>query len=516
MKNVFFNDEVLIAEKKIISTLGISSVLLMENAGANSAKIIFERYKDALKSGTVIIAGKGSNAGDGFVIARHLIALNINVKLLMLFPVTELNGDALFNYRILENSKSVFLKILYAKDYKAVKKELDNNIELIIDSVFGVGFKGEPDQQMQKIIEEINSSGKTIISIDTPSCLSDYDQSSVCIKAKATLSMGVKKFHTLFYNGKFNSGEIDVVSTGISENEFTKYNHRKIFQTELNDVKKFLTVRDADSNKYKSGKVFILAGSKGMTGAAYLCSLSALRTGAGTVIAGVPESTNNILATKLTEVMTLPLPETAGSTLSLKSYKKIRDRLKWADAVLIGPGLSKNEETAELVRKIISENDLNFIIDADAISAFKGRLNLLKNKNIVMTPHEGEFSNLLGISNEEIRKDFYNYALEFAKKYNCILVLKNSPSVITDGREFYINSTGRENLATAGTGDVLAGIVSGLTAQSKNLLESSVAGVFIHGMCGDILFNEFGNSLIASDLINKIAEIKNNIFSYEN
>ena len=516
MKNVFFNDEVLIAEKKIISSLGISSVLLMENAGANSAKIIFERFRDALNSGAVIIAGKGSNAGDGFVIARHLTALNVNVKLLMLFSVNELNGDALFNYRILENSKSVFLKIIYAKDYKAVKKELDNNIGLIIDSVFGVGFKGVADLQMQKIIEEINSSCKIIISIDTPSCLSEYDQNSVCVKANETLSMGVKKFQTLFYNGKNNSGEISLVNIGISENEFTKYNHRNIFQTELSDIKKFLTIRDKDSNKYKSGKVFILAGSKGMTGAAYLCSLAAMKSGAGTVIAGIPESMNNILATKLTEAMTLPLPETADSTLSLKSYKKILDRLKWADTVLIGPGLSKNEETAELVRKIISENDLKFVLDADGISAFKGRLNLLKNKNIVMTPHAGEFSNLLGISNEEIRKDIYNYAIEFAKKYNCVLVLKNSPSVITDGKVFYINSTGRENLATAGTGDVLAGIIAGLTAQSKNILESSAAGVFIHGMCGDSLYKEYGNSLIASDLINKIAEIKNHIFSDEN
>ncbi|MBS1552926.1 MAG: NAD(P)H-hydrate dehydratase, partial [Bacteroidetes bacterium] len=156
-----------------------------------------------------------------------------------------------------------------------------------------------------------------------------------------------------------------------------------------------------------------------------------------------------------------------------------------------------------------------YVIDADGISAFRGRLNLLKNKKIVMTPHAGEFSSLLGISNEEIRKDFYNYAVEFAKKYNTVLVLKNSPTIITDGREFYINPTGRENLATAGTGDVLAGIVSGLISQSKNLLQSAIAGVYIHGMCGDSLFKEYGNSMIASDLIGKIADVKKSIFSYE-
>lgn len=515
MKNVFFNDEVLAAEKKIISTLGISALLLMENAGAESAHIIFKRYKNILKSGAVILSGKGSNAGDGFVIARHLNAKNINVKLLMLYPVSDLNGDALFNYRILENSKSSNLEIINAKDYKTVKKELRDRSELIIDSVFGVGFKGEPDFRIQKIIEVINSSGKTVVSIDIPSCLADYDQSSLSVRANATLSMGVKKFHTMFYTGKKNSGEIITVNIGISENEFTKYNSRNIYEPETGDINKFLIVRDTDSNKYKSGKVFVLAGSKGLTGAAYMCSLSALRSGAGTVITGTPVSSNTILASKLTEVMTLPLPETVDSTLSMKSYEKIRERLNWADTVLIGPGLSKNEETAELVRKIVNENDLQYVIDADGISAFRGRLNLLKNKKIVMTPHAGEFSSLLGISNEEIRKDFYNYAVEFAKKYNTVLVLKNSPTIITDGREFYINPTGMENLATAGTGDVLAGIVSGLISQSKNLLQSAVAGVYIHGMCGDSLFKEYGNSMIASDLIGKIADVKKSIFSYE-
>lgn len=516
MENIFFNDDVLTAEKKIISSLGIPSLLLMENAGANSAKYIISNFKEDLRSGTVIISGKGNNAGDGFVIARHLTANNFYVKLLMLYPEGELSGDALINFRILENSKDGYLEIINAKDHNNVKKEIDKGCKIIIDSVFGIGFRGEPDLRMRKIIETVNNSDKTVIAVDIPSCLTDYDQNTACINADITLTMGVKKFQTLFYTGKRKSGKIHKVNIGVSDNEFTKNNIRKIFRTELKDIKEILNVRDPDSNKYKSGKVFVLAGSKGMTGAAYLCSLSALRAGAGTVVTGIPESLNDILASKFTEIMTLPLPETGGSALSVKSYDKIKDRLKWADTVLIGPGLSKNEETSELVRKIVSENDLKFVIDADGISAFKGRLNLLKNRNIIMTPHAGEFSFLLGIENEKIKKDFYNYAIEFAKKYNVVMVLKNSPTVITDGKVFYVNSTGRENLSTAGTGDVLAGIIAGLMSQGMSPVNSSLAGTYIHGSCGDSLFSESGNSMIASDLINKITEIKKNIYSFEN
>ncbi len=176
MENIFFNDDVLTAEKKIISSLGIPSLLLMENAGANSAKYIISNFKEDLRSGTVIISGKGNNAGDGFVIARHLTANNFYVKLLMLYPEGELSGDALINFRILENSKDGYLEIINAKDHNNVKKEIDKGCKIIIDSVFGIGFRGEPDLRMRKIIETVNNSDKTVIAVDIPSCLTDYEQ----------------------------------------------------------------------------------------------------------------------------------------------------------------------------------------------------------------------------------------------------------------------------------------------------------------------------------------------------
>lgn len=511
MENVFLNEKITEVEKKIISSLKIPSLILMENAGLNSASYIFRNYKKETAGEVVILAGKGNNAGDGFVIARNLISKNVRVKILMLFGEWELKGDALVNFTVLKNLKSSYLRIIQCGNLNLLKRNIHPENKLIIDSVFGIGFKGIPDREIASVIKFINKlKNRTVIAIDIPSCLNSYCQGHESVKADVTLSMGVKKFHSMFYEGKNSSGKTEVINIGIPSVEFSKYNRNKIYETSVNDVREFLPLRKSDSNKYSNGKVFILSGSEGLTGAAYLCSSAAAKSGAGAVITGIPESLNDIMEVKLTEVMTLPLPETEFRSFSLQSYSRIEEKLKWADSVLIGPGLSKNEETAELVRKIVKENNLNYVIDADGISAFWNHTDLLKNRNIILTPHIGEFANLTGKSVSGIRNNFYTEAKEFAKKYKVVVLLKNAPSVITDGNYFYINPAGRENLATAGTGDVLSGIIAALLSQTGNVIMSAVSGAFIHGMCGDIIYGKSGDSsTLASDLLNEIPEVKN-------
>lgn len=518
MINVFFNSEVLTAEKKICSALKIPTIVLMENAGSNAAGYIINHYKNQLKYEIIIVTGKGNNAGDGFVIARHLTNKNKKVKVLTLFREKELKDDALVNYSVLKNQNDENLKIVYCSDAKELKKEIQEDNKIIIDAIFGVGFKGKPDNRIKDIFDQLNKlNEKIIISIDTPSGLYRYDQDTPAVKANLTLTMGVKKFHSLFYKGREYTGKYKVAEIGISDSEFTVHNSRKIFEIEEKDIRMILPLRNINSNKYSSGKVLILSGSVGLTGASYLCSMSALRTGSGAVITGVPESLNSIMETKMTEVMTIPLSETKEKTLSLNCYDLVKKRIEWADTVLIGPGISKNEETMELVRKIVKDNNVNFVIDADAVSAFRGKLNLLKNKKIILTPHFGEFANLTGISTEELKSNFFEYAYSFAKEHRLILVLKNSPTIITDGDGFYINSTGKENLATAGTGDVLSGIISSLYSTGKNILSSAIAGVYIHGKCGDKLYSKDGSSsTIAGDLINIIPEVKQELSCIDN
>ncbi|MCX6164186.1 MAG: NAD(P)H-hydrate dehydratase, partial [Ignavibacteriae bacterium] len=329
--------------------------------------------------------------------------------------------------------------------------------------------------------------------------------------ADYTLTMGIKKFNSVFNVGREVSGKIVVMNIGIKSEEFDKYNSKNIYEIFDEDVKNVIPKRGINSNKYTNGKLFIVSGSAGFSGASYLCSLSALKTGCGAVILGIPESLNPIMEAKTTEVITLPLQETEEQSLSGFAYQKISEKIKWSNAVLIGPGIGRNEETLALVRRIITESDCPMVLDADGIFAFKGHLDLLRKQNgkIIITPHYGEFSNLTGYTTEDIKKNIYEISVEFAKKYNVILVLKNSPTIITDGKSFYINSTGRENLATVGSGDVLSGIIAGILTQNKNPLKSSLAGVFIHGRCGDILFGKTGaNSTIASELIYEIQNVK--------
>lgn len=513
MKSVFFNSEVLSVEKKIIDKLSIPSIILMENAGRNAAEFIVSKINSNSK--VIILAGKGNNAGDGFVIARHLANHKIKSTVILLYPQVELKGDALANYTVLKSYKES-VSTFYLKTWKEIENHLKSKSLVLIDAVFGIGFKGELELRLQSIFNEINEiKRKTVFAVDTPSGLFSYNQTDECIKADYTISMGVKKFHSQFFEGREVSGENVNADIGVSEKFFDALNDRKIFKIEEKDVAAIIPSRNINSYKYSSGKVFALAGSKGLTGAAYLCSQSALVSGSGAVILGIPDSLNVILAKKLTEVMTATLPETDENTFSAAGYDKIKEKIKWSDCLLLGPGVSKNSETLELLTKIISENDVPIVLDADGLTAFKN-IKIKKRRNkIILTPHLGEFANLMNITTDEVRADFYNLAMKYAKEKNVVLILKGSPSIITNGEYFYINSSGNSILSTAGSGDVLSGIVASLYSRTHDAFNSAIAGVYIHGKCADLLnINQSNNfTFKATDLINKIPHAVNSILN---
>ncbi|MBM4158278.1 MAG: NAD(P)H-hydrate dehydratase [Ignavibacteria bacterium] len=511
MKNVFFNKELLEAEKIIIEKLNIPSLILMENAGKGAAGYITDFCKKKSVKNIILLTGKGNNAGDGFVIARHLLINEINLTLLQLYPESELKGDALTNYNILKNLNNKRINVINYENLNAVKSLLSPE-SLIIDAVFGIGYKGELEEKIKLLFDEINKlECKYIISVDAISGLDDFMDCQDCLNADVTLTMGVQKFNSLFLDGRKKSGKIDIIDIGIPAAEFTRFNTKKIFEVEKDDVSKNIPLRDINSHKYNNGRLFVLGGSPGLSGAVYMASLSALKTGSGAVILGVPQCLADIMEIKTTEVITTSYKQTDENTLSILDYQEIKKRIEWSDAVLIGPGSGKNEETFALVRKIISLNDKYFVVDADAVQAFKNHSDVLKqnDKKIILTPHYGEFSALTGIPLDEIKKNLYDVSTDFAKKYSVILVLKNSPTIITDGEIFLINPTGKENLATIGSGDVLSGIIASLLSQSGKPLESAFAGCYIHGKCGDNLYEKSGqSSTAASELIEEIEKVK--------
>lgn len=275
-----------------------------------------------------------------------------------------------------------------------------------------------------------------------------------------------------------------------------------------------LLYRKADSHKKDFGNILILAGSSRFSGAAVLCAESALRSGVGLVTLGIPKSINNaIIKIKPKEVMTLPLPETNEQTLSLSAYKKIKNFIKDIDILVIGPGLGKNNSTYKLVRRIISTIDKRIVIDADGLNALVGNLNILKLSNrrrsdAILTPHPGEMSRLIGLNITKIQKNRKDIAKKFAKDYNVTVVLKGYRTEVANYQgNFYTNSTGNPGMSTAGTGDVLTGMIGAFFGQGLNAFEAAKYAVYLHGLAGDLAAKEKTQiSLIASDIISKIPE----------
>jgi hydroxyethylthiazole kinase-like uncharacterized protein yjeF len=276
----------------------------------------------------------------------------------------------------------------------------------------------------------------------------------------------------------------------------------------MNENIKFLKDRKKDTHKGDYGHLLIIGGSPGLTGAVCLAGISALRSGCGLVTIGIPETLNHIIEIKLTEVMSLPLPETEEHFISEKAVDKVLKFInEKIDAVLIGPGISLNSETKKFVNKIITEIDRKLIIDADALKIISENIDILKKLKVkpVLTPHPGEMKYLTGFEISYIQKNRKEIAEKFAREYNVVLVLKGYRTVVTDGKNTYINLTGNPGMATAGSGDVLAGIIGSFLAQGEDEFISAKYGVLIHGLAGDIAVKEKGEtSLIASDIIEKL------------
>lgn len=274
------------------------------------------------------------------------------------------------------------------------------------------------------------------------------------------------------------------------------------------EMERVLPARPKDSHKGDYGHVFVLAGAVGLTGAAYLTSSASLLAGSGLVTLGIPESLNVIVATKLTEVMTLPLPETKEMTLSLKALPKIRKVLSKVDALAIGPGLSQHFETRKVIRNLLPLIRIPAVVDADGINAIAGGIDILKKlkTRVILTPHPGEFARLLGLSVDKVQKNRISLAKSFAARYNVTLILKGYQTIVAAAEGVaYINETGNPGMATAGSGDVLTGIIAAFLGQRIDYFPAAKYAVYLHGLAGDLAAREKGQvSLTAQDILNNL------------
>ena len=494
-------------DQQTIEQIGIPGAVLMEHAGSAVVRAIHQHFPKCQH--IAIVVGKGNNGGDGLVVARQLAHVGQPIQIFLVSPPESFTGDALLNLQIAQSLNLPIAEILAEDALPELKIQLAST-DLIVDSIFGTGLRGGVHGFIGDVIGCINEAGKPVVAIDLPSgLLADTGiAEGACIQATYTVTMGLPKRGNLIHPGAALTGQLEVADIGFPSSVIDAQTIQ-INWTQSSDAAELLPPRPTHSHKGSYGRVFVVAGSTGMTGAASLTSAGALRVGAGLVTLGTPKRLNSILEVKLSEVMTLPLPETSEGSLALAAKSHIIEAVERTKSVLaIGPGLSQHPETVALVHNLIRESDTPTVIDADGINALSQSTDILSSLSpeTVLTPHPGEMARLIGGTVEALERDRIGIAQQFAQAHNVTLVLKGAPTVIAHGNgEVWINSTGNPGMATGGMGDVLTGLIVGLMAQKVPAFDAAVLGVYLHGLAGDTVAESIGmHGLMAGDVLNNV------------
>ena len=509
-------------DQDTIEGIGIPGIVLMETAGSAIVRAIERHYPTCQRIG--IFAGKGNNGGDGIVIARQLAHAGRDVRLFLVSPEDSFTGEAHTNLQI---AKRLGLRIAetltdgaLGSDFFAERSTSLTHTarcELLVDAILGTGLRGAVRDPIATIINAINRLPIPILSVDLPSGL-DADTGhplGTCIQADRTVTIGLPKRGLLMHPGAELTGKLEVADIGFPE-QVVNAQDIKVNRTTAAQAAQWIPRRPPSSHKGSYGRVLVVAGSTGMTGAAALASEAALRAGAGLVTLAIPKHLNPILEGLLPEVMTLPLAKTDTGSLAASATSTILEFAEKTKSILaIGPGLSQHPETVSLVHQLIRENResglaLRMVIDADGLNALaqaKKSLSLL-NGEAVLTPHPGEMARLTNTAVPILEKDRISTAQQFASEHGVTLVFKGAPTVTSDPNgNLWVNSTGNPGMATGGMGDVLTGVISGLMAQGIPSESAATLGVYLHGLAGDIAAERSGmHGLIASDVLKAVPE----------
>ncbi len=491
-------------DRVTIQRYGLSGPVLMERAGLSVVEKINELFSQQIDSGKIVVlCGGGNNGGDGFVVARLLIEQGRDVELYLAVSARSLKGDAKTNYNA---AKKFGVKIYPA--LKFLRSRFQNTI--IVDALLGTGLSMEVRPPLSRIINKANRLRSPIVSVDIPSGISsDTGQVMGCaVKAEYTVTFGLPKRGHLLYPGAEHTGCLFVEDIGFPGKLLAPVK-KGVCLFQRDDALGLLPERPDHSHKGTYGHVLLVAGSKGKTGAALMAARACLKTGAGLVTIGIPETLVDTFQSRVTEEMILPLPDKGDGTLSYSASDIILDFMNKRGTVMaIGPGMSVDSEISELVSRLITGSKKPLVIDADGLNAIAGRTGILKKSRVpvILTPHPGEMKRLM---KSEVKDDRINIALSFVQKTKTYLLLKGVPTVVaTPAGETFINPTGNPGMATAGTGDVLTGIVSALLAQKLSAENASILGAYIHGFTGDLVAEKKGErSLTASDIINAIPRV---------
>lgn len=509
-------EEMGILDKITIEEIGVPQEVLMENAGRTIYSVLEQNFELPLDEARVaVIAGPGNNGGDGLVVARYLLERVENLSVYLVGEKSSLKGSALLNLNIFEKIGGKIEEIKAIDE--VIKKEI-LDADIIVDAIFGTGFKGKPKDVYRDIIELINISKAFVVSVDIPSGIDGGtgESGGIAVLADVTVTMAFPKIGHLLYPGRLHTGELVVANIGIPES--LAKDRIKRHAIEERELRAFFPIRLGPEHKGDVGRVLIFAGSTGFTGAATLTSLASLRVGAGLTYLAIPRSLNSVLEVKVTEVITIPVNEEDG-VITKKAIDEVYERELVFDCIAIGPGLTRKEQVKDAVIELLQRYKGPIVLDADAVVVLSDNLDILKGRENppVLTPHPGELGTLLKISPSDVNRRRIIIAENFAREYEVILVLKGAPTVIAspDGR-IWINTTGNPGLASGGTGDVLTGMIAGFLAQDLSSLQASLLGVYLHGLAGDLAAADLSiHSLMAGDLLDYIPEAIHTLFEGE-
>jgi NAD(P)H-hydrate epimerase len=487
---------------------GVPAALLMERAGRAVARSAVDLMGGAYGRRAVVVCGKGNNGGDGLVAARHLARWGVRVMVVAVEALEDLREPAGENAARLDEVPSV-RAVPFAR--ATLDREL-RRADVAVDALFGMGFRGLPEDEWAEAIAGLNASSAPVVAVDIPSGVNGATGAveGDAVLADLTVTFGAPKVGVVVLPGAELAGVVRVADIGFP----WELVRADAFITEPGDVAEILPERAIDTHKRATGVLVVVAGSRDMTGAARLVARAAGRIGAGLIQVAVPEGILPIVQSGLAEATFLPLPETSEGTVAASALEILLDRLGAADALAIGPGLTTNEQTADLVRRLVRECPVPFVLDADGLNAFTDRAEELADgtSDVVLTPHVGEFVRLSGLSAGVLAEDRLTHTRALAGRTGAVTLLKGSRTLVgTPDGTIRINPTGGPVLATAGSGDVLTGIIGGLLARGVEPADAAWAGAYVHGLAGILAGRTRGEGTLASDIEKHLPEAVNRI-----
>ncbi len=497
--------EMAAVDKFTIETLDLPGRVLMENAGRAVFEPLRERWQPLPSKRVAVFCGKGNNGGDGFVIARLLNEAGAQCETFSLASANDLRSDALANYRLLENLGYPIHTLLPETPPPNLTQ-----YDFIIDALVGTGVRGPLNGFIATLVQHLNASASPIVAVDLPTGM-NADTGAAdgpCIRAQLTVTFGARKRGLLFSPGRECVGELHVADIGFPAVAY-QMAAGPCYLLHGPSMSNWLPQRSPDAFKNRVGQILVIAGSRGFGGAARLTATAAMRAGAGLVVLAAPESLLSAIEAAAVEIIKLPLPENEGAIAS-EAFDKLAERLEWAQVVALGPGLGTAPGVQELVKKILSSFQGPLVLDADGLNVLAGDLDTIRSSTsrIILTPHPGELKRLLAHETNLLASSPIETAQRVAKELGHVLVLKGAPTVIgLPSEEALINSTGNAGMATAGSGDVLTGLIAGLAGQGLAPAKAAALGVYLHGLAGDLACERLGAwSMLAGDILHFVPQ----------